>query len=327
MLTRPIAILALALCVALISDSVESKRRPRQQPIGAQNQQSTQPAAPDQRGTDQVPLTVKIQPAPDAKEKANKEDHERQEKAKIDEKLAFETQRIADYTDRLALFTIFLFCAAVAQAGLFVWQLWLILKSLKDAKIASDAATVAARAAKRSAIASVIQAKISRDTLVKIQRPYIFVFDVSRLQTSNDVPFLTPYIEYSVANYGQTPAIIENVGVQFMEGGQPLAPIKVDDDHDLFVSPVLPPGDRRRQLRERLPEPFIGEDLGIIVDLTKNTTHPIPRISPHADLFFRVIAYYRGPFSDGHKTSATWIFDKSLGHFVQYGGREYNYSE
>jgi hypothetical protein len=44
---------------------------------------------------------------------ANKEERERQEKKKIDEKLALETQRIADYTDRLALFTFLLICVAV----------------------------------------------------------------------------------------------------------------------------------------------------------------------------------------------------------------------
>jgi hypothetical protein len=76
----------------------------------------TQPPARNERGTDQEPFTVKILPAPGAQEKADKEEHERAEKAQIDRKLAFETQRIADYTDRLALFTLFLVFVAMGQA-------------------------------------------------------------------------------------------------------------------------------------------------------------------------------------------------------------------
>src|SRR5882672_8057474 len=145
MLIRRAKVLVLGLCLILISDSAQSQRRSRQQPVGAQNAQTQQPSTPEQRGTEQVPFAVKIIPGQDAEEKANKEEHDRQEKAKIDEKLAFETQRIADYTDRLALFTIFLFCVAVLQAVLFVWQLLLIRESLIDAKVAADAAKEGAK--------------------------------------------------------------------------------------------------------------------------------------------------------------------------------------
>jgi hypothetical protein len=103
-----------------------------------------QPATDDQRGTDKVPLTVKILPTQKSQADTDKEDHERQEKA--DRKLAFETQRIADYTDRLALFTVLLFCVAVLQAGLFVWQLLYMRTGIKDASIAANAANLSARA-------------------------------------------------------------------------------------------------------------------------------------------------------------------------------------
>lgn len=75
----------------------------------APTNEPAQPPARNQRGTDQEPFTIKILPAPGAQEKADKEEHERADKSQIDRKLAFETQRIADYTDRLALFTLFLF--------------------------------------------------------------------------------------------------------------------------------------------------------------------------------------------------------------------------
>jgi hypothetical protein len=128
--------------------------------------QSEQPAAPNQRGTDQVPFTIKILPAPGAQEKASKEERDRIEKTKIDEKLAFETQRIADYTDWLARFTFLLFCIAILQAGLFVWQLSYMRRGVKDAGIAAIAARDAAKAARDSA-------DISKLSMVASDRAYV----------------------------------------------------------------------------------------------------------------------------------------------------------
>ena len=45
-----------------------------------QSKQAAQPAAPDQRGTDQVPLTVKILPAQDAEKQADKAEHKQRRK-------------------------------------------------------------------------------------------------------------------------------------------------------------------------------------------------------------------------------------------------------
>jgi hypothetical protein len=190
-------VIALAFLAAFASDSWGQSKQP-----SAQSKQPAQPPAADQRGTDQVPLTVKILPAQDTKEKADKEERERQEKAVIDEKLAFETQRIADYTDRLALFTIFIFCVAVSQAGLFVWQLLYMRKGMEEAAIA-------AKAAKESAETAKIQAGVARDTLQTMQdtaerqlRAYVGVsqFSISKVETG------APEAVVHIKNFGQTPA-------------------------------------------------------------------------------------------------------------------------
>jgi hypothetical protein len=193
--------IALALLAAFASDSWgQSKQAP------AQSKQSAEPPAADQRGTDKVPFSVKIVPAPDSKEKTDKEEHERKEKAIVDEKLAFETQRIADYTNRLALFTVFLFCAAVAQAGLFVWQLLLIRASLTDAKIAADAAKEAADAAKA-------QIKLARDDFNATHRPKIRIKNVwLAQQLLPDTPVI---VDILLVNVGNVPAVIANVGLDF----------------------------------------------------------------------------------------------------------------
>ena len=109
---------------------------------------STKPAESDQRGTDKIPISVKILPAEGSAEQAAKAEKDSQEKAKIDEKIAFETQRIADYTNRLAWFTLLLFCIAVGQAGLFVWQLLYMRRGLRDAEDAAKTARLTSETAK-----------------------------------------------------------------------------------------------------------------------------------------------------------------------------------
>jgi hypothetical protein len=156
-------VISLALLGTFASDSRGQSKQPP-----AQSKQATQPPATDQRGTDQVPLAVKILPAQDAKEQSDKAEHERKEKAVIDGKLAFETQRIADYTDRLALFTVLLFCVAVAQAGLFLWQLRYMRQGMRDSEMAAKAAQDSAEATRDSVT-------LARDTAQRQLRAYVFL--------------------------------------------------------------------------------------------------------------------------------------------------------
>jgi hypothetical protein len=102
-----------------------------------------------------MPLSVKIIPRAPSKEEAAKEETERLEKASVDKKVAFETQRVADYTWYLAAFTVVLACVAIGQAGLFVWQLSYMKQGMEDATKAANAAESAAKAANLTAKAAV----------------------------------------------------------------------------------------------------------------------------------------------------------------------------
>jgi hypothetical protein len=117
-------------------------------------EQAVQPTASDQRGTEKVPLNVKILPAPDAEDQAQRAERGSREKAIIDKKLAFETQRTAVYTDRLAWLTLLLFCAAVGQIALFWVQLRYMRVGTKDTGIAAGAAQTSADIARMSMVAS-----------------------------------------------------------------------------------------------------------------------------------------------------------------------------
>jgi hypothetical protein len=202
---------------------------------------------------------------------------------------------------------------AFLQLLLFVWQLWLIRKSLDDAKATAQAAKHAADAAKT-------EAEIASRTLTKVQRPYLFVFGVKYLD--NDP---APYVKYTVANYGQTPAIIDDIGAAF--DNDPALPLRVRDDHSLLISPIMPPGEIRSDLRDELPTAVhSGETKAVYDDAVRETrTIAIPKVESGEELFFRVFISYRGPFTSDHVTSACWRYLPDNNHFVQYGHREYNF--
>ncbi|WP_354101149.1 hypothetical protein [Bradyrhizobium sp. RT5a] len=70
--------------------------------------------------------------------------------------------------DASGFFTGLQFFVAITQAVLFIYQLRLIRVSLEDAKVVSAAATR--------------QARVAEDTLTKIERPYVFVYNASSLK-------------------------------------------------------------------------------------------------------------------------------------------------
>ncbi|SHN69120.1 hypothetical protein [Bradyrhizobium erythrophlei] len=211
-------------------------------------------------------------------------------------------------------------------------QVLMFFIQLKYMRRGMDDATVAARASSRSAKATVAQARIARDSLEKVQRPYAFVFGAFRLETKQKNQFTVPttILEYKVANYGQTPAVIKSVGAEFIirQDGAVHAPIGVEAEHPLYTSPVLPPGDVRT-VNQMCPDNLVGGD--IIVDLSEDEIYgdriATVSLKPPDELYFRVIVYYDGPFSEGHKTSACWRYEQTTSKFVQHGGREYNYTE
>lgn len=202
--------------------------------------------------------------------------------------------------DASGFFTSLQFVVATIQAVLFVYQLHFIKGSL-------DVATRQARAAE--------------DTLNKIERPYVFVFNVSPLKIvrwedwENGTEGVRLSVTYSVANYGKLPAVIEAMQVSLGVHAEPLAPVNYDCNHPLAVSAVLVPGEPRHDLDEGLAwndvvfDDYEGDrpDFGDM------------------HLFFWVIIRYRGTFTSGHTTRACWRYDERTGRFVEFnGGREYN---
>jgi hypothetical protein len=118
-----------------------------------------QPAATDQRGSDQVPLTVKVLPSPKSQTDINEENR------RADEHAANE-RALTNATWALGGITLFLVLVGGAQLALFFVQLRYIRESLDDAKIAADAA-------RNGAIAARDSADISKMTMISRDRAYV----------------------------------------------------------------------------------------------------------------------------------------------------------
>jgi hypothetical protein len=232
----------------------------------------------------------------------------------------------------LALFTLGLVIVGGIQVRLFWVQLRLIGKSLVDAQKAADASAEAAKAATK-------QAKIAEATLTQLERPYIFIFGVKGIK--QDPESQEFFVEYTVANYGKMPAIIEApyIGFVISEKGEPPLPPLMFDGHNLMASPIMRSGEERVEIREYFPQGMTGEDINVrifrvgepILGSTSGerteTTEVVPtfNIPEGFDIFFRAMIRYRGPFSGDHETGVLWLYNPGSFEFAVRGGDEYNY--
>lgn len=172
-------------------------------------------AKTDERGTDKIPITVKVLAAPDAKAKADAEKEEEQRKAANDDALRL-------YALLTTIFTGALMCAAFVQAGLFIWQLLLIADSAKDT-------AELARAARDNAAAAKQQAEETR----LLQRAYISIEPQGIRNFSKSPTAAIAHIQ--IKNVGHLPA--KNVRWDLK-----VTPSKANDLDDFDVNLLSPKG-------------------------------------------------------------------------------------
>jgi hypothetical protein len=101
--------------------------------------------------------------------------------------------------DAAGFFTSLLAAIAAAQAGLFVWQLKLIRRTLADTKQAADAARDSAEAAKESV-------DLSRQTSERQLRAYVLIDGGSIVLVHTEAGRKFLKVDVLAKNYGQTPA-------------------------------------------------------------------------------------------------------------------------
>jgi hypothetical protein len=207
-----------------------------------------------------------------------------------------------------------------------------------------DITSNAANAASMSANASTRQAHVAEAALAQLERPYIFVFGVRGIRQDPETQEF--YVEYSVANYGKMPAIIEtpHVGFVISDRGEPPIPPLLFDGHSLLASPILQAGEQRRRIREYFPTGMVGPDINVRIehvvraaDIDPNRLlaegGPVPsddvvptfNIPNGFDIFFRAVIGYRGPFTTAHETGVLWLYNPATFEFAVRGAEEHNY--
>ena len=158
---------------------------------------------------------------------------------------------------------------------------------------------------------------LARRAFQRGQRPYVFVFDVYELMAGN--PQEQPFVSYTVANHGRTPAIIEDLRAELVittEPEPPISAMQVERAHPLLQSPILSPDERRTRVRIEAPAGM---------SFTPDMVHVIPRLNTQEDLFLFIIVYYRGPFTKGHVSTFCWRYDHASDGFIAFGGQKYNH--
>ena len=145
------------------------------QPVEPAPSPPSAPAAPviDQRGTEQMPLSVKVIPSSKSAEETAREERERQEKSAADKRLADETERLADEAENLGTVTrwlaglvLLLLVAALGQIALFWQQLRLMRQATEDAAGTARAAQASADNAEK--------------TLITTQRAFVYPKSISK---------------------------------------------------------------------------------------------------------------------------------------------------
>src|SRR5262245_35785334 len=116
--------------------------------------------------------------------------------------------------DAAGFFTLLLVVVGVGQAGLFVWQLILIKRSLRDAKKAADAAAEGAEAARLNAQA-LIDAESAQMYVIHLGSNIEAIFQLGKFYDNSPTmatsKFDPPWIDYRLRNYGKSPAIVQHV--------------------------------------------------------------------------------------------------------------------
>lgn len=173
---------------------------------------------------------------------------------------------------------------------------------------------------RRQAILTKQSVRISERALVDLERPYIYIFGAKGIEGEFEREDPYYYLEYSVANYGRTPATIEGLSVGISVGLSPQTPTPIVGWHSLLRSPILRPNTQRQNIEAIIPENI---DIENYADEDTPPTH-VPTVNEDGTFYFWVTIKYRGPFTRDHETSACWRWQGL--NLVLHGGDQYNYT-
>jgi hypothetical protein len=221
-------------------------------PNQSQARTTRETSAEEKRGTDEIPLSIKILPSPDHEAQVKEEQRRADEHASDERGLVYATWY-------LAAFTLALVIVAGGQIALFFVQLRLIRESLDDAKLAATAAKDGAAAAEKSA-------NIAETAMTSSERAFVYLDTfrwVSHLGLSNNRYSWT--IVPIWINTGNTPTRQLNIDVCYDLRETPLPDDFSFPDHraEQTILVMIRP---RGGTAGSIPYEILGEDLIAVRD-------------------------------------------------------------
>jgi hypothetical protein len=210
-----------------------------------------------------------------------------------------------------AKLTDWLLAALTFFLVVFTYRLW---RSTDKLWVAGEKQIAVARDSADAAKEAADAARDQTLNFAKLERPYLYIFNARGLNIDHDQEDPFHFLNYSVANYGKTPALVETASIGINVGVAPKQPDAVVGWHDFLVSPLFVTGERRDNPTESIPD-----DIGIGEYADENTgPFPVPELEGEDEFFFWIKIKYSGPFSKDHETSACWRWDSNSHRLVLY---------
>jgi hypothetical protein len=196
---------------AFASDSWGQSKRPPTKGQQEQTQSQEQKAAPDQRGTDQLPFVVQPLPTKKTAEIAEKEKREAKEKTDSD----WWTLRLAQWT-LLALF---------GQLAVFIAQAIYLRGTLEATATAANAAEKATN--------------LARQEFTATHRPKIIVYDVD-VKLPGEASLR--HVHFRYVNAGDTDAFVTSIASRVLWTSKSMVPANIEfSTHDAIDAPIHVP--------------------------------------------------------------------------------------
>jgi len=217
-------------------------------------------------------------------------------------------------------FTGALVLVGAGQAALFYWQLKLMRASTRDTTDAASAAMKSAEAASRQL--SLVE---------RLERPWVFfvppAFGKIGYRDSNRAD-LFPGIDFSLRNYGRSPALIEVTEIAVAVRREP--PIRQESSRSpYFEGNSGHPKDRYYFVGHKWTDPVIppGECLGRsdLQELTVSEAEQADLVTGAQRLWIDGRVTYSDVFGQRRQTQFRYSYDYTMDILVQEGGTDFNW--
>jgi hypothetical protein len=198
--------LALTLLLAFASDSWGQSKQ-QTPPAPAPSAQPNQTSKPYERGSEQLPVIVKILPTKENEEKAAADAHREDEKTANDARLARFTELLFWATGALCIIALF-------QLVVFSWQGYQLRETVKATKEA---------------------ASVANKEFISTHRPRIVLHSI-KFGSAEDMDDPVP-IEFRYVNIGDTKGHVTEIGTRLIYTKKDM----VESDLDFKVDKIIPP--------------------------------------------------------------------------------------